>query len=303
MTVEHNSELLSRQDDCLWADIWEALWKEETLRLLDLDSLTVTVRGGAVTLTGHLSKEQNRQLIEDVVRSMPGVVALQNSLVIDHDLAIQVAGALAKENRTCAFNLRVTASHGWICLDGEVPNRELQSVAEEVAGRVPCVRGVIGLPQVAGERPCALRHPIQPQLGAAVYDLAGVAGSVTRVVIRPQNRLVTHVAVRANSEIVAGKLTPGAYYLVPAGAIELVNQDSVFLERKGPRLNALPFFNPDDYPLAPSAWKAPYPYKAGDVCWAFQPASEGENVTSPARRQIRDHRREQAITGPGLERF
>ncbi len=303
MTPEHDPAQFVRENDCLLADVWETLWKEERLRLLDLDSLSVSIHGGEVTLTGHLCKEDNRQLIEDVVRSMPGVIGVQNSLVVDHDLAIQVAGALAIEKRTCAFNLRVTASHGWICLDGEVPTRELQLVAEEVAGRVPCVRGVIGLPQVAGEGPCAMRHPIQPQIGAAVYDLAGVAGSVTRVVIRPQNRLVTHVAVRANSEIVAGRLTPGAYYLVPARAIELVNQDSVFLARKGPPLNAHPFFNPDDYPLAPSAWKAPYPYSAGEVCWAFQPTAEEANLDGWGRRQVQAHRREQAITGPGQDRL
>jgi len=260
------------QDDVLLADIWDALGKQDIVRPLDLDSLSITVRGGAVTLTGHLTKEFNRQMMDAIVQSLPGVIVVQNSLVVDHDLAIQVAWALATERRTSDFNLRVTASHGWICLHGEVPTHELQRVAEEVAGQVSSVRGVIKLPQVPGENPCPVRRPIQPPIGAMVYDVAGLAGTVTQVIVRPRNRLATHVAVRATNAIVAGRRAAGACYIVAAEAFERVDQDGVYLAPKGPPLNAHPIFNPDDYPLAPSAWKAPYPYKAGEVCWAFQPA-------------------------------
>jgi len=117
--------------------------------------------------------------------------------------------------------------------------------AEEVAGQVSSVRGVIKLPQVPGEsqRPVRRSHP-GLRLARWFYDLAGLAGIVTRVVIRPQNRLVTHVAVRANSAVVAGRRAAGAYYLVAGEAFERVDQDSAYLARNGPSLNAHPIFQP-----------------------------------------------------------
>jgi len=51
----------------------------------------------------------------------------------------------------------------------------------------------------------------------------------------------------------------------------------IFLVRNGRRLakpahapSTYPAFDPDEYPLAPFTWKAPYTYTAGEVCWSLQ---------------------------------
>ena len=65
--------------------------------------------------------------------------------------------------------------------------------------------------------------------------------------------------------------------IVPVTAIDLVNEESLFLVRDGRRLakpahtlNDFPAFDPDDYPLAPFTWKTPYPYTAGEVLWSLR---------------------------------
>ena len=271
-----------RTNDGILADIWDGLLKEDTIRCLDLDSLTIDVKDGEAYLDGHLSRENNLPLIDSIAQSVAGVVAVHNHLVVDCDLIIQVTQALARDKRTRYFILPVNVIHGWIHLGGEVPTREIQRVAEKVAGGVSGVRGVVTLPNVTGESPNVPRRVVQPRVGAVVYGENGEVGVVSQVVIQPDSRLVTQVVVRSkeyiNSNLVARET------VVPVKAIALVNKESVFLQRNGWRLvkpahtlNAYPVLDPDDYPLAPFTWKAPYPYTAGEVLWPFHEIFEAES--------------------------
>jgi hypothetical protein len=88
------------------------------------------------------------------------------------------------------------------------------------------------------------------------------------VVIQPYNRLVTHVVVRSN-EIRDGNLA-ARETVIPLEASDLVKNESIILQRNGPSLNAYPALDPDEYPLAESTWKAPYPYTAGEVRWSLR---------------------------------
>ena len=248
---------------------------ERMLRSLDMGSLSIHVKDGEVYLTGHLAGENNLPLIERIAQSVAGVVAVHNYLVIDRELIIQVAQALARDERTRPFILPVDAFHGWIYIGGEVPTRELQHVAEKVAGAVSGVRGVITLPRVAGESPSIPHRAVQPRIGAAVYGKNGEVGVVTQVVIQPDNRLVTHVVVRSNERrdinLVARE------NVVPVKAIDLVNDESILLRcGMGHLFSAYPAFDPDEYPLALFTWKAPYPYTAGEVLWSLWKRRAGQ---------------------------
>jgi len=143
------------------------------------------------------------------------------------------------------------------------------------------VRGVLSRPRVLGEYPETARHPIQPRIQAKVYDYNLQEGVVTQVVIQPRNRLVTQAVVSA------GDFHDGKFvfyeYLVPVEAMEVVNQESIFLKRQGPPINRFPAFEPSDYPLAPSDWQPPYPYTAGDVRWICEEHQRAENRSSSSR--------------------
>ena len=256
-----------RTNASILADIWDALWKEDAIRALDMGSLSIKVKAGEVYLDGHLAQENNVLLIERIAKSVVGVVAVHNNLVADHDLTIQVAQALARDERTRSFIFPVRASHGWIKLGGEVPTRELQHVVETVAGGVPSVRGVIALPRVTGENPAIPSRAVQPRIGAVLYGKSGEVGTVSQVVIDPNNRLVTHVIVRSN--VLEDGYLFSRETVVPIAADVRVNDKSIFLAQKGPSLNVYPVFNPDVFLPAPFMWKAPYPYAIGEVRWSF----------------------------------
>jgi osmotically-inducible protein OsmY len=261
-----------RTDDGLLADIWDALWKVDTFRFLNLGSLTIQVKSGEVYLYGYLAQENNLPVIENIVRSVTGVVAVHSHLIFDRELIIQVAQALARDERTRPYILPVDAFHGWVHVGGEVPTYELQQVVEKVTGGVSGVRGVTILPRIAGESPVKPPRPAQPRIGAVVYGKDGEVGVVTQVVIQPDSRLVTHVVVRSK-ELTDGNLV-ARETVIPLEASDLVKNESIILQRNGPSLNAFPVFDPDEFPLAPFTWQAPYPYTAGEVRWSLREIRE-----------------------------
>ncbi len=279
----HNTQLAGT-DASIQAEIWEELWKRWEIRDLDISSFSVSVKNGRVLLRGHLTMDGNRRLIESICASVPGVVGIDDCLVIDHELTMQVAGALARDGRTRSLILPVGSYHGWVGIGGEVPSRELQLAAEEVAAGVPSVRGVISLPTVIGQEPMTQRHPVEPQLSSHVYNLDGQVGTVTQVVMDPRRRLITDIVVNA-IDLWDGTPVRGEY-LVPVDFILLANQQSVFLRRDGRRIQSFRTFDPSAYSSAPDTWQPPYPYLPGTLLWPVgraKPAQDSSYVLQSNR--------------------
>jgi osmotically-inducible protein OsmY len=268
-------------DAGILAEIWKAARQHDGIRALDIDSFSVAVKDGVVSLRGHLSRKSHRELIEEIVCSLPGVNAVRNDLVVDSELTIQVAENLSQDERTRSFIFPVGSAHGWVRLGGVVPRRELQMTAERIAAQVPFVRGVLSRPRLVGKNPETERRPIQPQIQARVFDYNRQEGAVTQVVIQPRDRLVTHVVVSA-SGFHAGKFL-FYEYLVPVEAMEVVNQESIFLKRNGPPLDAFPAFEASEYPRVPSDWQPPYPYTAETVRWLCEDSERSENESNSSR--------------------
>jgi len=257
-------------------DIWIAFQKEDTISSFEFQDISISVEEGQVFLTGHITRELLFRRLEEIARSVSGVLAVHNHLVTDPDLTRQVARSLWKDEQVRPYSLPVYCYHGWTSLSGEIPSRELQQLAEEDAARVPTVRGVISLPKVKGEQAEIIRPAIQPTIGARVYCESGMMGIVVQVVIRPQNRLVTHAIVRVNQTL-DGRLRHRDV-LVPVEVINVVSEWSIFLKRDTPIFNAFPEFISADYPIAPLTWEPPYPYKVGRVRWPRKVVSQlGKN--------------------------
>jgi len=264
-TPKEGTKQMHSPDESILGDIWRALWDEETIRTIDIHDISVGVEKGQVCLSGHLSKDTNQQQIVEIVRSTPGVIAVHNHLVTDHDLIIRVAQALGDNERTRLFILPVYSYHGWIELGGSVPNRDLQRLVESTAASIPAVRGVTMLPNIAGEQNDSVRNVIQPHIGVRVFGEGESQGTVYQVVIAPQNRLVTHAIVRA-THIIDSHLET-CDYLVPVEAMNVVDEGGIFLNDNAPAINQLPIFNPAQYPFPPLTWQPPYPYAVGNVRW------------------------------------
>ena len=247
-----------RIDNSILSEIWEAVWKYEEIRCLDIDDFSVSVKKGVVQLCGHINRENNLQLIEKAARSVAGVVSVENILVVDRDLTIRVADALAKDERTRPYVLAVGCIHGWVSLGGEVPTCDLQLVAEGIAAQVSSVRGVVSLPKVTGTPSEPIRRVVQPRIDARLYGGDGQVGIIFQVVIQPRNRLVT--------QTIASDLK-NEKYLVPVEALGVVNKESAFLDQKVTSLCGFPLFDPSGFLPVPSDWQPPYPYQAQAVLW------------------------------------
>lgn len=266
---------MKRPDEIVLGDIWQAIYKQETIRSIDIHDISINVEDGQVCLSGHISKDNNDQRIEAIAYTVSGVTAVHNHLVTDHDLSIQVAQALGENEQTRPLVLPVASNHGWIQLGGMVPNRELQRVAEKVAARVPTVRGIIMLPRIEGEDDKTHTRFVQPRIGVRVYGENGIEGIVVQVVIQPNNRLVSHAIVRVNQTIDGRHKS--CDYMVPVQSMRIVDLGGIFLNRNSPAINAFPAYNPKEYPFAPLTWQPPYPYTVGNVRWPCQANMEFEN--------------------------
>ena len=159
-----------RSDPALAVDIDNALWADDILRATDYDEINVTVQDGIVRLRGSVITSINKSRAEAAVCSIPGVLDIENHLVVDDELAIDVAQALARDARTRLETVTVGAHNGVIALYGRVANAVVREVAEEVAANVPQVRGIINCLQAPG----GVVNPkdqqiLQPPIGQAVY--------------------------------------------------------------------------------------------------------------------------------------
>ncbi len=265
-------------------DIWQAIWKEETIRTIDSHDISVDVESGQVCLSGHVSKDNNNQRIEEIAWSIPGVLAVHNHLVTDHDLCIQVGEALGDNEHTRSFLLPVFCLHGWVELGGTVPNHNIQRAAEATAASVPAVRGVIMLPDIIGEETAPALGAVQPGIGVRVYGADETEGTVSQVVINPHNRLVTHAIVRVLYKHTSDGRQAWHEYLVPVESMQVVDAGGIFLSREMNGISQFSVFDPANYPFAPLTWQPPYPYAVGSVRWPHKgPAKIEQRILGPVK--------------------
>ena len=169
-------------------------------------------------------------------------------------------------------------------MGGMVPTIEAAQAAEEVATRIPAVRGILSLTWVVGlpwTNPYDLepaRRAFQPGMGAVVYDgltdrQVGGAGRVSQNILDPRNRLLSHLVIQVKEPKTGRRLgdkrpeLTARERVIPVSAIEAVNRDSVWL-MEGEEINWYPVFHPDMYPLATQDWQPPFPYKKGRLRWS-----------------------------------
>ena len=107
-------------------------------------SLSVEAADGIVTLSGHVRTRVSKTTVEELVRQVPGVRDVTNTLFVDTDLEIAVAQALAQDPRAVKGfpGILVGSGFGEIFLKGAVASQEIKKAAGEIAATVPGVRTV-----------------------------------------------------------------------------------------------------------------------------------------------------------------
>jgi osmotically-inducible protein OsmY len=130
-----------RPDPELAEAVRQSIWDYARLRV-DIDAVMVHAQCNEIWLTGHVSSDTNRRLMEDQASLVKGARAIHNELVADTDLAMEVAAALGKRMETRGQPIGVYPNLGEVHLRGLVPTEQVKQVAEEVALALPGVESV-----------------------------------------------------------------------------------------------------------------------------------------------------------------
>ncbi len=136
------------------------LWDYEPLRASHAE-IYIDIVGDHVLLRGRVRTQPQKIIATALVERMSDVGSITNELIADPDVVRAVADALAQDERTAAYILRVDARHGLVILRGEVPSEDVQITAVEIATSVPVVVGVRSQLTIGGDpRPAvALARP------------------------------------------------------------------------------------------------------------------------------------------------
>jgi osmotically-inducible protein OsmY len=262
-------------DDTLAAKVENALWSIDILQNTDYMEMNTSVQDGIVKLRGHVISMMDKTQIGDAVRSIAGVLGVENSLVVDQDLVIEVTQALGKDEHTRHEWITVGAQNGVITLRGQVGSAAIRGAAGEITANTSQVRGVINDLQAPDVVIDPEEHRFrQPLIDQDVYAADMELGQVMRVIISPRSRRETAFVVDGTFPDPLNKhghRLPGEdsrkkrRVVIPISALRDITYNSVLLEVSGVEAAQNRDFNPVDFISPPASWKPPYPYHWEEV--------------------------------------
>jgi hyperosmotically inducible protein len=114
------------------------------------DHVKVKANDGVVTLTGTVEDKDDRALAEDTVENLPGVVSVDNQVVVtsqypehsDSWIAFKVRSELLVKANVSATSTNVDVKDGIVTLTGTVKNRAQKDLTEAYANDIDNVKAV-----------------------------------------------------------------------------------------------------------------------------------------------------------------
>jgi osmotically-inducible protein OsmY len=280
--TDHGKSLSPTQktDAAIKGFIDRAIWKDDVLRAIEYYEIEVHVKNGIVYLNGHIASTTSNSRIETAIRAIPGILGIQNNLVLDDKLTLEVATSLGSLEHTYDCKFFTGASHGVISLNGTVSDENVKLLAEKCAAGNPNVRAVMNNVRVTGAEQELQNQPFQqPIIGEIIYFLDWVSGVVKRVIINPNNRRVIAMIIEGkftnpHDEIILltdGKAQPPAQLVVvPMNEVRYLTKVSGFLYINSNERNRYTEFNPIRFFAPKDGWKAPHPYCPDDVLFPVE---------------------------------
>jgi len=140
---------------------------------IDQSNIGVAVRGGFVTLTGHVKSYAEKYSAERAVRCVTGVRAIADEIEVRHLSGIQYDDAeLARRARDVVTwdisvpknRVKIKIEKGWLTLEGDVDWRFQKQAAEADIRNLPGVTGVSNAIEI---KPKAQVSNIEQQIKAA----------------------------------------------------------------------------------------------------------------------------------------
>jgi osmotically-inducible protein OsmY len=136
----------SRSDLDLQAEVEEAIWRYEPLRVLHAP-LRADVRNGEVTLMGVVPSRIIQYGLIEILERIPGIRAVHDRTLTDPDIDQAVTLALEQSPETKPYSIfvNVLTRNGFVQLTGVVPDEAATEPILRVVQSVPGVRRVANL--------------------------------------------------------------------------------------------------------------------------------------------------------------
>ncbi len=266
---------IQQTDVAICKIIDNALWKDNVLRALDYYHIDVHVINRVVYLNGHIVSTASLRRVKNAVQAIPGILKIQNNLVLDDQLTREVAGSLGRLEHTNHCKFFTGVSHGVVLLNGQVDTTELRLSAEKCVANHPKVRGVINNIRVPGVDLGNQDHRfLQPPIGKNIYFLDGISGIVRKVVINPDNRRVTAMIIQGHfydlqvnpiSLYISGGQSIEQLRVIPVSAVKHMTKNSGFLAIHSSDFTKVQEFDQSLFTTPDKDWVPPYPYCPNDI--------------------------------------
>jgi osmotically-inducible protein OsmY len=138
------ADAAERSDQDIQQDVVQALWDVPTIRTTN-PPLSVQVQDGVVTISGIVRSRIISQQIHAVAANVDGVKEVRTDVENDASIELAVAHKLAADDEVRRWSPRIwiSAYHGDVRLEGQVPDRAIAERAGELAASVVGVRQVL----------------------------------------------------------------------------------------------------------------------------------------------------------------
>ncbi len=272
--TDYGESLSSSQkiDAAIKEHVEHAIWKDDVLRAIEYYEIAVHVKNGVVYLNGHIVSTTSLGRIENALRAIPGILGIQNSLVLDDKLTFEVAASLGNLEHTYGCKFFTGASHGVISLNGIVCDENVKLLAEKSVASNPNVRGVINNVNVSGTEPELRDRPfLQPTIGETIYFLDGLSGTVKQVIINPNDRRVFAMTVSGQFANQQQELkSPERLVVLSMDVVRYLTRVSGFLTINSNERKRYLDFDPASFRAPNVDWTPPYPYCPDDVLFPVE---------------------------------
>ncbi|MDQ3812253.1 MAG: BON domain-containing protein [Chloroflexota bacterium] len=141
---------LDRRQRKLYSRVRRTLWDYEPLRASHAE-IFIDVAEDGVELRGRVRTLPQKIIAEVLVGRIEDIGSVTNALIADPEVVRAVADALAQDERTAPYVIRVDSRHGIVTLRGEVPDANVAEAAIALATQVPLVSSVRNQLAIAGE--------------------------------------------------------------------------------------------------------------------------------------------------------
>lgn len=264
-----------RSDAALAANVRKALWADGLLRQTEYWQIHVRVENSITYLEGYVSIPSMKIRAERAALKAEGIWKINNLLKIDRELESAVKRALGNDPRIGDVPIQVGSQNGFVTLSGVAPDPDIRRAAQQQAIAVPDIRGVLNFIRVPGrEIEAEAPRALQPAIGAGIFATDLLLGIVEKVVIDPDNLLVTAILAKAVFPDPAQLPSPWVWnnprysersVIIPMAIVQPRSETDIFLSVNMAEAAVLEGFDASAYALPQEDWRPPYPYQRADV--------------------------------------